>query len=653
MTSKHTKVMLTSAALLTAVLSTTVQAQSETVEKSSSPQTVAMGTDRQSLEQQVQNQEKVVTELTKKVQTAKKNDEAAAQAVEQAKANEASASNVDAQKAEVANQMATVEKEVETAKEVVATETKDVEKAHAENQQAQDALKAVENEAAKTSTETKQPSTVELDKDFAEALGTKNTNPDYSDDLTAMGGDNNFTFVTNPGDEQTVDVDNLTDDQLTDLSNYAASLINQVRDQARKAGVNLTVGNTFVTKGAVQFAKDVAQNYRNDNWNTFENSHDVAAIDKAALANGLQANGGYENAGVGQLSSYRTHTFTMAELKKHVYDAIEQMISHDSQSNWKHTESLVGTGLSGEYLGISISRVGDIVTVHVLQVPKSRIQDANKFDTTKLLNPYQGEVNPKAKEVLKQLESARTLAANKAQALATQQSKLQAAKSHVAELTNKVVQLKEQQAQLGNVQSGDLSALVTSAVERKAQTARNLADMQAALDSATAKLNNLKAALATVPAKPEAPAETPAKPEAHVETPSKPVQPVVPIKPEELTPSIPQVPAVPEEAPSTPMTPNNSAKPEASIPSKMDNISKSDVSGKKVVADKGNQAVSREMQPVQKVTNRVMATGPKATAYQALLPKTGEVTKSVTVLGAFMLLIGSLPLVGSYMRKHH
>lgn len=654
MTSKHTKVMLTSAALLTAVLSTTVQAQSETVEKPSSPQTVAMGTDRQSLEQQVQNQEKVVTELTKKVQTAKKNDEAAAQAVEQAKANEASASNVDAQKAEVANQMATVEKEVETAKEVVATETKDVEKAHAENQQAQDALKVAENEAAKASTETKQPSTVELDKDFAKALGDKSA-PDYSDDLTAMGGDNNFTFVTNPGDEQTVDVDNLTDDQLTDLSNYASSLINQVRDQARKAGVNLTVGNTFVTKGAVQFAKDVAQNYRKDNWNAFEKSHDVAAINKVALANGLQAveKNAYEDAGVGQLSSYKTHTFTMAELKKHVYDAIEHMISKDSKSNWKHTESLVGTGLSGEYLGVSISRVGDVVTVHVLQVPKSRIQNPSKFDTNKLLNPYQGEVNPKAKEVLKQLESARTLAADKAQVLATHQSKLQAAKARVAELTNKVVQLKEQQTQLGNVQQGDLSALVTSAVERKAQTARNLADMQAALDSATAKLNNLKAALATVPAKPEAPAETPAKPEAHVETPSKPVQPVVPIKPEELTPSIPQVPAVPEEAPSTPMTPNNSAKPEASIPSKMDNISKSDVSGKKVVADKGNQAVSREMQPVQKVTNRVMATGPKATAYQALLPKTGEVTKSVTVLGAFMLLIGSLPLVGSYMRKHH
>ncbi|MGT2889067.1 SEC10/PgrA surface exclusion domain-containing protein [Streptococcus dysgalactiae subsp. equisimilis] len=643
MTSKHTKVMLTSAALLTAVLSTTVQAQSETVEKPSSPQTVAMGTDRQSLEQQVQNQEKVVTELTKKVQTAKKNDEAAAQAVEQAKANEASASNVDAQKAEVANQMATVEKEVETAKEVVATETKDVEKAHAENQQAQDALKVAENEAAKASTEAKQPSTVELDKDFAKALGDKSA-PDYSEDLNMMGGDNNFTFVTNPGDEQTVDIDNLTDDQLTDLSNYASSLINQVRDQARKAGVNLTVGNTFVTKGAVQFAKDVAQNYRNDNWDTVKDAHDVKAINRAAADNGLKAvsnENAYEDAGMSRSSTFINRTFTMEDLKRSIFEVIGGMISKDVNSNWKHTESLVGTGVSGEYLGVSISRVGDVVTVHVLQVPKSRIQDANKFDTNKLLNPYQGEVDPKAKEVLAQLESARTFAAGKAEALATQQSKLQAAKSHVAELTNKVVQLKEQQAQLGNVQSGDLSALVTSAVERKAQTARNLADMQAALDSATAKLNNLKAALATVPAKPE----------AHVETPSKPVQPVVPIKPEELTPSIPNVPV--PEAPAKPMMPSNSAKPEASIPSKMDNISKSDVSGTKVVADQGNQAVSREMQPVQKVTDRVMATGPKATAYQALLPKTGEVTNSVTVLGTFMLLLGSLPLVGSYMRKHH
>lgn len=640
----NTKKMVTSAALVAALVGTGAKAHADTVIPVNTTGDVAAANENATLETQVKDQETVVANLTEKVEKAKVADDMAEKAVEQAKANEANATNIEAQKAEVAKQLAVAEKDVEAANEVVATETKDVEQAQSENQQAQEALKAAESEATKASTETKQPSTVELDKDFAEALGHKGQS-DYSEDLNMMGGDNNFTFVTNPGDEQTVDIDNLTDDQLTDLSNYASSLINQVRDQARKAGVNLTVGNTFVTKGAVQFAKDVAQNYRNDNWNTFENSHDVAAIDNAARANGLQANGGYENAGVGQLSSYRTHTFTMAELKKHVYDAIEQMISHDSQSNWKHTESLVGTGLSGEYLGISISRVGDIVTVHVLQVPESRIQDHSKFDTTKLLNPYQGEVDPKAKEVLAQLESARTFAAGKAEALATQQSKLQAAKSHVAELTNKVVQLKEQQAQLGNVQSGDLSALVTSAVERKAQTARNLADMQAALDSATAKLNNLKAALATVPAKPEAPAETPAKPEAHVETPSKPVQPVVPIKPEEPTPSIPNVP----EAPAKPTMPSTPEKPTATEVSKS-STERTELPRHQEKPSRFNQSVTPSS-TVRSITAKLINSNQQSMTYQAKLPETKDSADKGAIIGFLTLGLALIPFVGNRFKS--
>lgn len=645
MTSKHTKVMLTSAALLTAVLSTTVQAQSETVEKPSSPQTVAMGTGRQSLEQQVQNQEKVVKELTEKVQTAKKNDEAAAQAVEQAKANVASASNVDAQKAEVASQMATVEKEVETAKEVVATETKDVAAAQAANQQAQEALKAGESEASHVET-VKQATPVQIDSDFADVLKDK-TDPEYATALGMLGNENTFTFVSEASDDVTVDVNKLSDDQLTDLSHYPAGIINQVRNQVRKAGVQLNVGNAVVTKGSVKFAKDVAQNYRNDGWDAFTQTqpHDTKAINDAATANGLVAEPNknvYEDAGMARLDTYRSQQFTLKDIKQRIFDAIQAMITDDAKSKWSHTESLVGTGISGEYLGTAISRVGDVVTVHILQVPANRIQDRSKFDTAKINNPYEGEVSSSSNGAAARLASLKVTAKEKAEALATQQAELEKAQSHAAELTKTLLQLKEKEAQLSKVQSGDQSALVAAA-DRKAQTARDLASMQAALDSATVKLDKLKEALATAPAKPE----------ARVETPSKPVQPAAPVKPEKLTPAIPQVPAVPEETPAKPMTPNNSAKPEASIPSKMDNISKSDMSGKKVVADKGNQAVSHEMQPVQKVTNQVMATGPKATAYQALLPKTGETTNSVTVLGAFMLLLGSLPLVGSYMRKHH
>lgn len=656
MTSKHTKVMLTSAALLTAVLSTTVQAQSETIEKPSSLQTVAMGTGRQSLEQQVQNQEKVVKELTEKVQTAKKNDEAAAQAVEEAKANEASASNVDAQKADVASQILTAEKEVAVANEVVATETKDVAAAQAANQQAQEALKVAESEAAKVSTEVKQPSTVKLDGDFAQALGNKNI-PGYEEDLQMMGPSNEFTFVSEASDETVVDINNLNDDQLTDLSHYTAGIINQVRNQVRKAGVQLNVGNAVVTKGSVKFAKDVAQNYRNDGWDAFTQTqpHDTKAINDAATANGLVAEPNknvYEDAGMARLDTYRSQQFTLKDIKQRIFDAIQAMITDDAKSKWSHTESLVGTGISGEYLGTAISRVGDVVTVHILQVPANRIQDRSKFDTAKINNPYEGEVSSSSNGAAARLASLKVTAKEKAEALATQQAELEKAQSHAAELTKTLLQLKEKETQLSKVQSGDQSALVTAA-DRKVQTARDLASMQAALDSATVKLDKLKEALATASTKPEVPAETPVKPEAPVETPSKPVQPEVPVKPEKLTPATPQAPAAPEEAPVKPMTPNNSAKPEASIPSKMDNISKSDVSGTKVAADKGNQAVSHELQPVQKVTNQVMATGPKATAYQALLPKTGETTNSVTVLGAFMLLLGSLPLVGSYMRKHH
>lgn len=55
MTSKHTKVMLTSAALLTAVLSTTVQAQSENVGNLDSVKTVTASKDQQPLAQHIED----------------------------------------------------------------------------------------------------------------------------------------------------------------------------------------------------------------------------------------------------------------------------------------------------------------------------------------------------------------------------------------------------------------------------------------------------------------------------------------------------------------------------------------------------------------------------------------------------------------------
>lgn len=630
--------LVSSAALVAALVATSAKAHADTVIPVNTTGDVAAANENATLETQVKDQETVVANLTEKVEEAKVADDLASQAVDQAKANEATNGDIEAQKAEVASQIVTAEKDVEVANEVVATETKEVEDAQAANQQAQDALKAVESEAGHVET-VKQASKVTLDADFIKTLGEKEQ-PDYSEALTIFGNDNQFEFISEPSDNVIVDINNLTDAQLTDLSHYTAAMVNQVRNQVRNAGINLHVENAVVTKGAVKFAKDVAQNYRNDNWDAYTSSHDKNAINLAASANGLQTmpNGNaYEDAGMARLNKYLTKQFTLADLKQQIYGTVQGMISNDDKSDWKHTESLVGTQFNGGYMGVALSRVGDVVTVHILQVPKSRIQDANKFDTTKINNPYEGEVSSVSTEVFKRLEAARTKAAGTEQTLATQQSELQAAKAHAAELTNKVVQLKEQQAQLGNVQSGDLSALVTSAVERKAQTARNLADMQAALDSATAKLNNLKAALATVPAKPE----------AHVETPSKPVQPVVPIKPEEPTPSIPNVPV--PEAPAKPMMPSNPEKPTATEVPKS-STEKAELPRHQENPSQFNQSVTPSS-TVQSITAKLINSNQPPMAYQAKLPETKDSADKGAIIGFLTLGLALIPFVGKRFKS--
>ncbi|MDV5972712.1 SEC10/PgrA surface exclusion domain-containing protein [Streptococcus canis] len=620
--------LVSSAALVAALVATSAKAHADTVIPVNTTGDVAAANENATLETQVKDQETVVANLTEKVEEAKVADDLASQAVDQAKANEATNGDIEAQKAEVASQIVTAEKDVEVANEVVATETKEVEDAQAANQQAQDALKAVESEAGHVET-VKQASKVTLDADFIKTLGEKEQ-PDYSEALTIFGNDNQFEFISEPSDNVIVDINNLTDAQLTDLSHYTAAMVNQVRNQVRNAGINLHVENAVVTKGAVKFAKDVAQNYRNDNWDAYTSSHDKNAINLAASANGLQTmpNGNaYEDAGMARLNKYLTKQFTLADLKQQIYGTVQGMISNDDKSDWKHTESLVGTQFNGGYMGVALSRVGDVVTVHILQVPKSRIQDANKFDTTKINNPYEGEVSSVSTEVFKRLEAARTKAAGTEQTLATQQSELQAAKAHAAELTNKVVQLKEQQAQLGK--TVDVSTLVSSAVERKTQTARNLADMQAALDSATAKLNNLKAALVMAPVKPQVSTETPAKPEAHVETPSKPVQPVVPIKPEEPTPSIPNVPV--PEAP-------KSSTEKAELPRHQENPSQF------------NQSVTPSS-TVQSITAKLINSNQPPMAYQAKLPETKDSADKGAIIGFLTLGLALIPFVGKRFKS--
>lgn len=129
----NTKKMVTSAALVAALVGTGAKAHADTVIPVNTTGDVAAANENATLETQVKDQEVVVNNLTEKVQEAKVADDMAEKAVEQAKANEANAADVETQKVEVDKQLATAENDVKVANEEVATETKDVEKAQAEN----------------------------------------------------------------------------------------------------------------------------------------------------------------------------------------------------------------------------------------------------------------------------------------------------------------------------------------------------------------------------------------------------------------------------------------------------------------------------------------------------------------------------------------
>lgn len=124
-------------------------------------------------------------------------------------------------------------------------------------------------------------------------------------------------YISNVSDlNNQVDINNLTDDQLTDLSLYVADLISKMRNQ-------LGWSSDRVSKGSLQFARDVAQRYLDDKWDT--SWHDAQGINDVSQEDGLDFNNKsdsneeqyYEDA---MMVSRPTEKTTMDELKGQFYE---------------------------------------------------------------------------------------------------------------------------------------------------------------------------------------------------------------------------------------------------------------------------------------------------------------------------------------------
>ncbi|EHI68909.1 hypothetical protein STRIC_1932 [Streptococcus ictaluri 707-05] len=426
---------------------------------------------------------------------------------------------------------------------------------------------------------------MELDDDYAKALATKG-DTDYFTDLQMFGPSNTFELKENAGDSRSVDPNKLSDDDLIDLSNYTASIVNQIRNQARKAGAKLNAGNVFVTNGATKFAKNVADGYRKDNFNSFEKGHDYDDINNAASSNGLQTSPGkniYEDAGMAKNSD--TDMFTLKDLKERILQSIEHMMNNDHDSNWAHTESLVGTGISGAYLGTSLSRIGNVVTVHILQVSDSQILSEASFDKAKIDNPYQGDFSDNS-GMRSRFEAAKAKLTEAKETLSKRQAELKAAEAKSTELHAKLDQLKALQIKLQATVPTDKAMPLSVAHERKAQTAQLLTELKESLELATQKLTNLKAMA----------------PKGDM--------------PEVKTPMVdtPEVDRPKIEAPIVETSKAKKSKAEAP-----------ELKAPEVDLESKTQNKSTQLSPsIQKTTQTLMAKGYQPKAYQAQLPQTNE-----------------------------
>ncbi|MGO5385836.1 SEC10/PgrA surface exclusion domain-containing protein, partial [Ligilactobacillus salivarius] len=321
----------------------------------------------------------------------------------------------------------------------------------------------------------------------------------------------------NETDQNTsIDPNNLTTEQATDLSNFVATIINQMRSSL---GINNDVGDILVSKGSVQLALTVAKNTFNDKWAYVD--HDRKALNKSFSEFGING-GGAEDA------SWNSGDFfakpTIASFKNDIFHAIQQMMFEDGDQDMGHTVSLLGLinvsnsdkpsylGVGTNYLYDDEGNVSDVSMFHYNIVdPLSYLDDINTdtevlkskgmFDTVN--NPYTDlasalqQAESELSDLQNQLSTAQSTLKTNQDNLATQQSALAIQENKLSDLQN---QLSTAQNTL-NTDNINLNSLKSSLQQAQTKLSLDQTILQQAketLDSYTAdakaKLANLKQA---------------------------------------------------------------------------------------------------------------------------------------------------------------
>lgn len=146
----------------------------------------------------------------------------------------------------------------------------------------------------------------------------------------------------------------LSRDDIIKATQFAVSLINPIREA-------IGVEPYKITNASIDVAQDVANEYRKDNWNTWENSHDGEALSRVAekwntdLVGESWAGDGWFG---GHGHAY--NNLTLDDLYYGVYNSILMLLFQDASQNYGHATDLLGVRaansdltVAGDNLGVS------------------------------------------------------------------------------------------------------------------------------------------------------------------------------------------------------------------------------------------------------------------------------------------------------------
>lgn len=146
----------------------------------------------------------------------------------------------------------------------------------------------------------------------------------------------------------------LSRDDIIKATQFAVSLLNPIREA-------IGVTPYKITNASIDVAQDVANEYRKDNWNTWDNSHDGEALSRIAekwntdLVGESWAGDGWFG-GHGHAYS----NLTLDDLYYGVYNSILMLLFQDASQNYGHATDLLGVRaansdltVAGDNLGVS------------------------------------------------------------------------------------------------------------------------------------------------------------------------------------------------------------------------------------------------------------------------------------------------------------